>query len=67
MSQKEARQIYQGLLDEGSLLDMFPDSTGDWKKDKSRFMDLYNKNMEAISGDLLDLDEDTYFEEDFNF
>lgn len=66
MSQKEARQIYRGLLEDKVLLDMFPDLTGDWEKDKGRFMGMYNKNMEALSGDDFDLEEDLFFEDDFN-
>lgn len=64
MSVREAKAIYESLLENGELHIMFPKATGEWETDKEKFIEAYNKNMEAISSgyDIYE-DEDDYYEE----
>mgnify|MGYP003643019914 CR=1 FL=1 len=51
------KKEYCSLLDNGELLDMFPELSGSWLKDKSKFTDLWNKNIEAIKNIDVNFDE----------
>ncbi len=44
----KVKKEYDILLDNGELLIMFPELSGEWKKDKNSFISLWNKNTEAI-------------------
>lgn len=57
MSKKEAKLIYDSMLMNGELTELFPDLTGNWLEDKKSFMAQYNSNQEFLEGGL-DLDFD---------
>lgn len=63
MSVKEAKAIYESLLDNGELGLMFPEASGDWKLDKEKFIEAYNKNLEMLYSDLEAFEDDDYYEE----
>lgn len=44
----EAKKEYDAMLNSGDLEILFPDMTGDWEKDKKRFIRNYNKNQEIL-------------------
>ncbi|MFT6125890.1 MAG: hypothetical protein ACJAVA_000332 [Flavobacteriaceae bacterium] len=48
---------YNSLLENGELLDMFPELSGSWLKDKSNFTVLWEKNIEAIKKIDVNFDE----------
>ena len=52
MSKREAKLIYEAMLDNDDIYVMMPGATGDWLTDKDQFMDLYNVNT-GIVEDLL--------------
>lgn len=52
MPKEEIEPIYRALLASGDLLEMFPDLTGEWSKDRRSFEQQYNINEQAIEGDL---------------
>lgn len=41
MSTTELELIYRSLVDSGDLVDMFPNMTGNWEKDKKKFSASY--------------------------
>ena len=46
--EKEAKVQYDFLLDSGDLQMFFPTMSGEWKKDKERFIKQYKINKEQI-------------------
>lgn len=59
--QDEILKQYNHLLSKGYLIELFPEMTGDWAKDKKDFTSQYTKNQEALNQDLIiDDDEDLY-------
>ena len=44
----KVKKEYDNLLENGELLDIFPELTGSWRKDKNKFTVLWDKNIEAI-------------------
>lgn len=57
MSLKEARSMYQKMLEDGELEMLLPHSTGEWKTDKRHFMEMYELHNSFISIDSINLDE----------
>lgn len=57
MGKKEARKIYEQLLESG---DLPSDFSGEWAKDRSRFIGQYEKDEEILTEklDFFELDED---------
>lgn len=47
--EKEARKEYMVLNQSGDLLDMFPDFTGEWRKDKKEFLKYWEENQKVLS------------------
>jgi hypothetical protein len=58
MSAKELKLVYESLRDSGDLLDMYPNLTGEWKKDKPIFKQQYEYSTDFLLGS--DLSEDGY-------
>ncbi len=46
---KEVKKEYDAMLNSGDLEILFPDMTGNWEKDKNRFIRNYNKNQEILN------------------
>lgn len=42
------RKEYDILLENGELLELYPELSGSWGKDKNKFTVLWDKNIEAI-------------------
>lgn len=61
MSKKEAKLIYETMLASGELLELFPDLTGDWSKDKKHFMSQYDLNEDFLQSGM-DLDFDNFID-----
>lgn len=62
MSESEIKNLYDSLVKSGDLEDVFPDLTGDWMKDKKKFIVEYEKNQEMLDFNLGDIyDEDDIF------
>ena len=53
----EHKKLYDQLLKSGDLYEVFPDSTGDWSKDKKGFIELQNE-MDYLTTTELVLDEE---------
>ena len=49
MSENLARSEYQLLSDMGDLLELYPELTGSWVKDKAKFMALWESNQDALN------------------
>jgi hypothetical protein len=49
---------YKILLENGELLEMYPELSGSWVKDKTKFTALWKQNLEAIKDIDKDFDED---------
>ena len=57
MSKQEAKLIYDTMLENGDLFELFQGLTGDWLKDKKNFLKQYEQNQEFIeNGNDLDFD-----------
>lgn len=54
----KAKNEYDELLKNGELLELYPDLSGSWQKDKNSFTAAWEQNVEAIK------DTDTNFDED---
>lgn len=52
-----AKQEYHVLLENGELLEMYPELSGSWSKDKNQFTVLWEQNAEAIKNIDVDFDE----------
>ncbi len=48
---------YQVLLESGELLEMYPELSGSWEEDKTKFTTLWEQNSEAIRDIDVDFDE----------
>jgi hypothetical protein len=62
MSLKEARAIYEQLLEAGDLFDLYPGLSGVWKEDKNNFKRQYDLNREFLSEEFNINSEDEYSE-----
>lgn len=60
---KIVKQEYDALKKSGDLLDMFPDLTGSWSKDKKEFTNYWESNQQILSDMDVIIEDD--FEEDF--
>lgn len=54
MPQETAKREYKLLQEAGELLDLFPDFTGQWSKDKKEFIRYQEMNEEVLNN--LDID-----------
>lgn len=64
MSVREAKAIYESLVESGEIEFMFPQVIGDWTQDKKSFLELYNKNLEMLFSELdIDDSEDDFYEQ----
>jgi len=54
-----AKKEYNVLLENGELLELYPELSGSWKEDKELFTPIWETNKEAIKN----IDEDFDFEE----
>ena len=53
-----ANQEYNKLLSSGELFELFPELSGDWEKDRSRFERDWEMNQEIFNMDVvIDLDD----------
>ena len=52
-----SRTEYKVLLENGELLEMYPELSGSWSKDKEKFSILWEQNLEAIKDIDVDFDE----------
>jgi hypothetical protein len=43
-----AKTEYEMLIQDENFLEIYPGFTGDWKKDKKMFTELYIQNIEVI-------------------
>lgn len=48
---------YTSLLETGELLEIFPELSGSWAKDRSKFTVLWEKNIAAIKNIDVNFDE----------
>jgi len=53
----KAKDEYNALLDNGELLEMYPELSGSWVKDKGKFTKIWEQNIEAIKNLDVDFDE----------
>lgn len=51
------KQGYDALLRDGELLEMYPELSGSWEKDKEAFSVIWEQNIEAIKNIDIDYDE----------
>lgn len=49
MSEKAAKQEYNILLNCGELLEMFPNFSGNWSRDKKEFLKFHELNEEILN------------------
>jgi|TARA_R110000868_G_scaffold74337_5_gene214943 hypothetical protein len=54
----KAKNEYDELLANGELLELYPDLSGSWQKDKKTFTSTWEQNVEAIKDIDKDFDED---------
>lgn len=58
----KARLEYNLLKENGELLEMYPELSGSWSKDKESFTEIWEQNMEAINGIESEFDDyDEYY------
>lgn len=58
MSKQEAKLIYDTMEETGDLYDLFIGMTGDWLKDKKKFIAQYEENQDMLQGGFdLSIDE----------
>lgn len=65
MSQSEIKNIYDSLVKDGDLINLFPTLTGEWSLDRIEFSSQYSlteRLLENLDGDLDDEDFDIYEE-----
>lgn len=53
----KAKNEYDVLLDNGELLELYPELSGSWTKDKKKFTKIWEQNIEAIKNIDIDFDE----------
>lgn len=53
----KAKKEYHVLLESGELLEMYPELSGSWSKDKTKFTILWEQNTEAIKNIDVDFNE----------
>lgn len=53
----KAKQEYDVLLENGELLEMYPELSGSWEEDKKSFSVIWEQNIEAIKDIDVDFDE----------
>lgn len=67
MNQDEAKKEYDLLVESGELTTLLPGATGEWEKDKNKFLTRYEENQSIIKdamnlGTILeDDDEDDFY------
>ena len=54
----KAKNEYDELLKNGELLELYPDLSGSWQKDKKSFTAAWEQNIEAIKDIDINFDED---------
>ena len=52
-----AKNEYNVLLESGELLEMYPELSGSWSKDKNKFTLIWEQNIEAIKDIDVNFDE----------
>jgi len=53
----KAKEEYNILLDKGELLEMYPELSGHWIKDRRKFTKIWKQNIEAIRNIDIDFNE----------
>lgn len=53
----KAKEEYNVLLDGGELLEIYPELSGSWSKDKKIFTKIWEQNIKAIKNTDIDFDE----------
>lgn len=53
----KAKEEYNVLLDNGELLELYPELSGSWAKDKKKFTVIWEQNIEAIKNIDVNFDE----------
>lgn len=48
---KEAKKQYDSMLENGDLEILFPNMTGEWKKDKDKFIKKFIQNQKLLNND----------------
>lgn len=64
MSETSIKTIYDLMVENEELIEMFPDLSGHWDKDKVIFSSMYNINEDTLSDDKFYTAQDLY-EEDY--
>lgn len=54
----KAKEEYQKLLNSGDLEELYPDLTGNWKKDQEEFTRLYDLNNKALKDITIEIEEE---------
>jgi len=54
----KVKREYNVLLESGELLEMYPDLSGSWTKDKKEFTKFWEENVRAIKDIEIEFDED---------
>ena len=44
----EIKKAYDSMLESGDLELLFPKASGDWEKDKKRFIEIYEFNQKTL-------------------
>ena len=53
----KVKKEYDVLLENGELLEMYPELSGSWSKDKNKFTAIWEQNIEAIKNIDVNFDE----------
>lgn len=53
----KAKEEYNVLLENGELLELYPELSGSWAKDKKKFTTIWEQNIEAIKNIDIDFEE----------
>lgn len=63
MSQTEIKNLYDSMVSNGDLQELFPQLTGEWESDKSEFKSIYMSNEHLLDS----IDDDFDLEDDYEF
>lgn len=53
----KVKKEYDVLLENGELLEMYPELSGSWEDDKNTFTSIWEQNVEAIKSMDINFDE----------
>jgi len=64
--EKRFRKLYDSMLGSGELKDVFGSMTGDWEKDKKKFIKEQLDMEELLNMKDVDTDSDDYYDYDYD-